>query len=611
MTPAPLKRFPHGSGREWTMIPEEPSDPWTPFIGAVVEGLSTAARTAGLELPTEVALDQLDLEGGPEGDVAFPAHRLAAGARRPPAEVAAAIAGAFPPTDGVRSVHATGPYVNVRVDPTRLIRATLDLVFARGATYGHRPTTGGPVCIEHTSANPTGPFHVGRVRNAILGDTLARAARAAGSHVTTQYYVDDMGRQAAMISWIWAKPRDQWPESVRAADDGRGGEAEKPDRHYGRIYPAVSAYLKEHADAAAEVARVVQQVESGTPPANHREITQQILDGMLASLERLGIRFDEFVWESDFLRDGSVPAVLERMRRSPRAVTEPNGALAIDAAAHGLPKESTHVVVQRADGTSLYVTRDVAYHLQKFGRFARVVDVLGQDHQLHARTLDALLDEIGETRRPEFVIYQDITVPEGGRMSTRRGSAVWLDDLWAEAVARARKEVLARREDLREADVDRIAEAVAAGAIRFHIVRVAPEKPVVFRWEDALSFEGRSGPFVQYSYARAASLLRRSGVEGRTATFEADRLSDPEEVELVRVVAKFPRVVAYTARSGHVQALAGYAHELADQFNRFYHAVPVLKSEGERASRIALVAAVRQTLGNALELLGIVPLETM
>ena len=269
------------------------------------------------------------------------------------------------------------------------------------------------------------------------------------------------------------------------------------------------------------------------------------------------------------------------------------------------------MVVQRGDGTSLYVTRDVAYHLSKFARFQRVVDVLGQDHRLHAVTLEALLSEIGEPRRPEFVIYQDITVPEGGRMSTRGGSAVWLDHLLDEAVERARKEVLVRREDLGSGEVDHIAEAVATGAVRYHIVRVASEKPVVFRWEDALSFEGRSGPFCQYSYVRAVSVLRKAEAARPPYPFDAARLTDPEEAALIRVIARLPRTVQYAARRTHVHALAGYAHDLADQFNRFYHAVPVLRSGDERASRVALVAAVRQTLGNSLDLLGIPLLEAM
>jgi len=586
-------------------------DPWTPFLEAILDGMVAAVRTCGVALSPEVISSQLGLDEGTEGEVAYPCHRSAQAAKRPPGDLAAALAAAFPASPLIRSASSKGAYVNFRVDGESLARATLDLVLSRGNRYGHGEPVGPPVVVEHTSANPTGPFHIGRVRNGIIGDTLARILRAAGTPVTTQYYVDDMGRQAAMITWIWSKSRESWPEPVRKAVDGQEFPGEKPDLYRGRPYPAVSAYLKEHEDAREEVAELVQQLESGNIPAEHRALAEAILKGMLESLARLRISFDEFVWESDLVRDGSVNRVLERLRACPHAVQEPNGAWAIDASAHGLPKESTHLVFQRGNGTSLYITRDVAFHLSRFARFARIIDVLGQDHQLHARCLNALLEEIGESRRPEFVIYQDITVPEGGRMSTRGGSAVWLDELLAEAVDRARAEVLARREDLVDVDVERIAEAVATGAVRYHIVRAAPDKPVVFRWEDALSFEGRSGPFLQYAYARASAVLRKGEALQPPYAFEPARLAHPEEAALIRILARFPRTVAYAARTAHVHAVAGYAHELADQFNRFYHAVPVLRSSEERPSRIALVAAVRQTLGNALDLLGIAPLDAM
>jgi arginyl-tRNA synthetase len=591
--------------------PSATVDPWVPFADSVVEGLLQGAKSIGTTLLEETLRAYLNFDGGPEGDIAFPVHRAAQVVHRPPAEFAQQLAAAFPATPWVRSVKAKGAYVNFVADPVRLTETTLRSVLERGDRYGHGDGAGGSACVEHTSANPTGPFHIGRVRNAIIGDTLARALSASGASVTTQYYVDDMGRQAAMITWIWSKPRAEWPEPIRKVVDGEEVAGEKPDLHRGRPYPAISAYLKDHEDAREEVGALVRAIESGHPPADHRSLTESILRGMVDSLARLNIRFDEFVWESDFLKDGSVDREIDRLRRCPHAVEETNGAWAIDATTYGLPKESTRVVFQRGDGTSLYVTRDLAYHHVKFDRFARVIDVLGQDHQLHARTLEALLAEMGETRSPEFVIYQDITVPEGGRMSTRGGSAIWLDALLAEAVERARGEVLARREDLADGEVERIAEAVATGAIRYHIVRVSPEKPVVFRWEDALSFEGRSGPFVQYSYARACSILRKGGALEPPYAFEAARLSDPEETALVRVLARWPRVVAYAARSSHVHAIAGYAHDLGDQFNRFYHAVPVLSSGEERESRVALVAAVRQTLGNVLGLLGIAPLEAM
>ncbi|MGC2289052.1 MAG: arginine--tRNA ligase, partial [Thermoplasmata archaeon] len=279
---------------------------------------------------------------------------------------------------------------------------------------------------------------------------------------------------------------------------------------------------------------------------------------------------------------------------------------------YGLPKESATIVVTRGDGSSLYPTRDVAYHLQKFSRFARVIDVLGQDHQLHARTLDAMLSEIGETRRPEFLIYQDITVPEGGRMSTRKGRAVHLDDLLNEAVERAHTEVLQRREDLSEDQVATIAEHIGAGAVRFHILRIAPDKPVKFHWEEALSFEGRSGPFVQYSYARAGSILRKADRESFPYPFEAKALSLPEETDLVRTLARLPGMIEYVARTAHVHTVATYAYGLAEAFNRFYQAVPVMRAEGPtRASRLALVAATRQALGNTLDYLGLERLERM
>ncbi len=586
-------------------------DPWDSFVPGIVYGLLRALAVNGFSIAPQDLVRQLDLDGGPEGDVAYPVFRLAPMAKLPAEELATRVAEKFPSSPTVKSVRAKGGYVNVTVDPARLIEVTLTLALTRGPRYGHADGDGPPVCVEHTSANPTGPFHIGRVRNAIIGDTLARIRRAAGQPVTTQYYIDDMGRQAAMITWIWSKPRDAWPEPIRAAVDGEERPDDKPDLRWGRPYPAVSAYLKEHPDAREEVAKLVHQIERGDAPPRHRELAQAILDGMLASLARLGIGFDEFVWESGFVRDGSVDKVLERLRKAPHAVAESNGAWAIDASGYDLPKDSANVIFQRADGTSLYVTRDVAYHLAKFARFASLVDVLGQDHQLHARSLNALLQEVGEPRRPTYVIYQDITIPEGGRMSTRGGSAVWLDALLEEALERARREVIARREDLPVSDIERIAEAVATGAVRYHIVRVAPEKPVVFRWEDALSFEGRSGPFVQYSYARASSVLRKGEVDSGPFPFDAGRLTDPEELGLVRVIARMPRVVAYSARTSHVHAIAGYAHDVADRFNRFYHAVPVLRSGAERESRVALVAATRQTLGNSLDLLGVARLETM
>ncbi len=586
-------------------------DPWTRLLDRIVPWLDEGCRQLGAPSTPETLIAMLDLDGGPEGDIALPTHRFAKAAGQAPDRFAASLVERLTLVPEVTSITSKGAFVNARVDPAQLATETLTRVFGRAGLYGHADPIPATVCVEHTSANPTGPLHIGRVRNGIVGDTLARALRASGAPVTTQYYVDDLGRQAAMITWIWSKPPAAWPVEIALGSAASPPEGESEDARLGRPYPFVSAYLKEHPEAQAEVAALVQQIESGHPPPLHHELIEKILAGMLATLERIGIHFDEFVWESSFLGDRSVERVVERLDHAPHAVREENGAGAINVAGYGLPKESATVVYTRANGTSLYVTRDLAYHLSKFSRFDRVLDVLGQDHRLHAKTLEALLAEIGESRRPTFVIYQDLTVPGGGRMSTRGGTAVWLHELIEEAVQRARVEVVARRPDLGEDDLARIAEAVGTGAVRYHVIRVAPEKPVIFQWEDALSFEGRSGPFIQYAYARATSILERSEEKAPGAAYSVERLSGVEEQALIRILARFPRVVRDVARTGHVHAIAGYAHELADQFNRFYHAVPVLSSGADRASRLALVAATRQTLGNALELLGIARLDSM
>ncbi|HEV2316792.1 MAG TPA: arginine--tRNA ligase [Thermoplasmata archaeon] len=591
-----------------------PTDPWGPLRAAVEEAVGQAFQARGITLEATWLAGQLGSPAQPPADFALALQRPARSAGVEASALATDLAARLPRIPGISGFEASGPYLNFHADSAALGRSTLALVFERGDSFGHGSPKTATICVEHTSANTTGPFHIGRVRNAVIGDTLARTLRAAGYPVTAQYYVDDVGRQAAIITWIWSQPVGSFPDEIdRQLPSGwRVPTPEvKPDRHLGRPYPFASAYLKTHADAAQQVQQISQGLEAGREPEQHHQLAEQILEGMVASLGRLGISFDDFVWESSLIRDGSVAKAVERLAAAPHAVREDNGALALDASGYGLPKESAKIIVTRGDGTSLYATRDVAFHLQKFARFGRTIDVLGVDHRLHARTLEAMLREIGEERRPEFVLYAYITGPGGSAMSTRKGTAVYLDDLLAEAVTRAREEVLKRREDLAPDEVDRIAEKVGTAAVRYSIVRVAAEKTVQFDWEEALSFEGRSAPFLQYSFARASTLLQKAERGGGPYPYTLEDLTTEWEVALIRNLSRLPGTVEYVARTGHVHTLATYAHALAEDFNRFYNEVPVLKSERERDSRIALVAASRQALGNTLRLLGVEPLDRM
>jgi arginyl-tRNA synthetase len=264
-------------------------------------------------------------------------------------------------------------------------------------------------------------------------------------------------------------------------------------------------------------------------------------------------------------------------------------------------------VLTRADGTSLYTTRDLAYHIWKLSNCDEAVNVLGEDQKLAMQRLGVTLKLLGEEKMPRIVFYSFVSLPEG-RMSTRKGVVVNLDDLLDEAVARAYVEVDKRRKDLPEDKKRKIADLVGIGAVRFDIIRVAPEKSITFKWEQALDFEKQGAPFIQYSHARTCSILEKA----RPGDFNPDMLREKEEVALVKKMAMLPYVVSTASSELKPHLLANYARELAETFNQFYRFVPVLSAEPDlREARLALVDASRITLANALDLLGIAAPEEM
>jgi len=559
------------------------------------------------------------------GDVALPLFRWAKLAGLSPQELGTTLADGFPLGETLTKVEGNAGFLNFHASPGWLLRRTLQSILALGDSYGHAPPKGKRVCVEHTSANPTGQLHVGRSRNGIVGDTYARALKAAGYDVTVQFYVDDIGRQAATLVWIWSRPVSSWPLLVREKSgvpvDGVRPVGMKPDEWRGKPYPSASEVVKADPSAAKEVSDLVARFERGEiPEPEYRRVPLDVLEGTQMTLSRIGITFDEFVWESGFILNGAVNQAIARLEASPAATRE-EGALAIDASGQGLPEKDSTIYLRRSDGSTLYVARDVAYHLEKLARFDRVIDVLGEDHKLHFRALLVLLKAAGEQRKPEVFHYSFVGL-EGGKMSTRAGRVVTLDGLLDDARDAARKQVLAKRSDLAPDEAERIAERVGAGAVRFHILAVQPDKAITFRMEEALSLEGKSGPFLQYAHARASSLLHKAketeeealttALAGGDAIFVLPSDPDPRELALVKALSRFPSLVERVAENGTVHLLALYPYEVAERLNEFYQAVRVLGGEPAWLPfRLALVAAARQVLHNALELIGVEPLERM
>ena len=545
------------------------------------------------------------LEKPPEGmgDLGFPCFPLAKVMKKAPVKIAEDIASRIAPEGMVEAVEAKGGYVNFHVRFDRLAQATISTALAARERFGSGPSRGVKVLLEHTSVNPTGPIHIGRARNPIIGDTLARIMRLAGYDVTTEFYVNDVGRQVATMTW-----------GVKNLDISDEPERDKGDHRFVPYYREAHMRCDEDPKVLEEVNALLYKLEHGDPETVglNRKTSETVLEGMMDSLGQINIRIDDFAWESRLVEDGSVDKVISKLRGSEHC-HESDGAYHLELESFGITGRDTKWVFTRSDGTSLYTTRDLAYHLDKFSRSDIAINVLGEDQKLGMQQLAAALSIIGSDRRPEIVFYAFVSLPEG-RMSTRKGTVVTLDDLMDEAVEMAYEEVRKRRSDLSEESMRDIARIVGLGALRYNIARIQAEKQIVFRWEEALNFEGSSAPFIQYAHARACSILAKAETKPGPAAAEtcARKLVNHHEKELLKLVAAFPSVIGECAESRRPHALAAFAQDLAAQFNQFYRYVPVLKAEGDVVeARLALVEASRWTLRNALDCLGVEAPEEM
>ena len=598
------------------------------FRSAVESALADALGS--LDLPT----DDLGIERPPDdmdatlaSSVAF---RLAGEVGAPPPQVAGEVAEAVSVADAdyVGNVDTAGPYINFHANE-RYLADTLDTA-AADADYGALPDREASVVVEHTSANPTGPVHVGRARNPIVGDAVASLLEYAGYDVDRHYYVNDAGRQMAVFTWAY----ERFDESDLDAEPAR----DRAEYDLVRYYRKGNAFLEDAdpdaAEAAeAEISAILQGLEAGDEETYERvgEVVDAVLGGMKECLGRLPAEFDEFVKETRFMRDGSTDEIAARLKETDHAVYEED-AWQLELDDWGIDK---NLVFLRSDDTSLYTTRDLAHHEWKFDTYDRAVTVLGEDHKLQADQLSATLELLGnDTDRLGHVIYSYVNLPDG-KMSTRKGTGVMLDDLLDEAIDRARDAVESRMDDrirdddLTDEDVERIAHQVGIGAVRYDIVSKQPAKAITFEWEDALDFEAQSAPFVQYVHARCAGILDEAAAEGvdvpgvtadadgdvdlDALDVDADALETGEARELLREVARFPAVIEAAADDLEPHTIATFTREFADAYNAFYRECPVVTAETEalRDARVALVAAAKHTMANALDVLGVEAPESM
>ena len=581
-----------------------------PLIEEAVEGLGVDSSLVGRMLQPSTGHTW-----PPVCDLSLPCFQFAKKLGMAPPAIAELLCEKIGEHEAIQEVKALNGFLNITASPSWLAQQLLSGGVGQRSNDERRE-----VLIEHTSANPNGPFHVGRARNAILGDTLVRLHRLWGDKVTAEYYVDDMGKQVAVLAWALENMTEREVETLLADREPINPQwAEKADHQRVRWYQAAQLRRKNSADSEAiesAIGTLVHASEHGNQGVldSFEQAYQPVLDGMLETLGRLGIHYDRFTKESLFVTNGDVAALMKELGDLEINGVADNGAQFLDLGQRGL-KGKTEFFYRRGDGSSLYATRDIAYHRWKWTQCNELINVLGEDHRLQAQQVGLTLEELGE-RRPEVMFYSFIKLPEG-KMSTRRGNVVFMDDLLEEAQAHAAEVLKERRPDLDPATMATIAEAVGTSAVRFNIISVSPEKGFTFRWEDALSFEAGSAPFVMYSHTRACSIRRN--VEAADPSFITQPPQiEPFEgempaglVELLRTLAVHDDRLSKVVKEHRPNLFANYMLQLSMAYNMFYRDCYVIDQGKVNPFFFAVSEMARTTLKAGMEALGLVALETM
>lgn len=559
-------------------------------------------------------------------------------------------------------------YVNFHLDFKKAANEILTDAVSERELYGLELTKEPKrIVVEHTSANPSGPLHLGHARNTILGDTLARLLRDRGHKVQTRFYVDDVGKQVAMLAYgysLLARPKpvgkpDQWLgllyacvncavqiETLKAEISHLGGTGDPENRGpdlkkelddwtlVARELESIDSALfhmtleavQSRAESMKEVEHLVMQYEKGDEKTREvvRTVVDLSLEGVQQTLKEMGITFDEWDWESELVWSGEVQESMKKLSSTPFAILD--GAsitLDVDAIArsYGLDKtlgfaegyELPKLTLVRSDGTTLYVARDIAYSIRKFLNADTVINVIGSEQRLAQLQLKLALYALGAKQVAENLVHYAYGIVElpGVKMSKRRARYISLDEIISQAVSRVQEKISTRGDSLSEEERAQIGRTVGLAAIRYAMLSTSSTKTITFTWDRVLSLERNSAPFINYAYTRTRGILAKAGEVQEEPDFAV--LTDPLEHFLIMQIGKFPTIFAEAADNLKPEQVAAYANMLAEKFHEYYERVNVLRADTPalRAARLMLVRALRVVLANATHVLGIELTEKM
>ncbi len=472
------------------------------------------------------------------------------------------------------------------------------------------------VMVEYSSPNTNKPLHLGHLRNILLGASLSNILAACGNKVVKTNIVNDRGIHICKSMLAWQRWFDgATPESAGTKGDHLVGDCYVSfDKHYKAELAELQekGMTKEEAEAASTVmayARaMLRRWEEGDPEvrALWERMNEWVYAGFDETYRRMGVGFDKIYYESQTYLDGK-KKVLEGLEKGVLYRRE-DGSVWADLAADGLDEK----LLLRSDGTSVYMTQDIGTAKQRFDDYPidKMIYVVGNEQNYHFQVLSILLDRLGFSWGKDLVhfSYGMVELPEG-KMKSREGTVVDADDLMAEMVNTAREvsSSLGKLDGLDAAEIDAVAETVGMGALKYFLLKVDPRKNMTFNPRESIDFNGNTGPFIQYTYARIRSVLRRAAEAGAGGADYAEVVPNEKEIALIQRLSDFPAVVAEAGRSYSPALIANYCYDLVKEYNQFYHDCSILRENDPavQSLRLAISDATARTVKTGMGLLGI------
>ena len=541
----------------------------------VVNLLKNILKNKGIKLSDEELERYIEIPPSSEmGDYAFPCFFIAKELKQDPHQIALEIREKIgEPSLDFEDIQTSGGYINFFLDRKDFARKLLKEILKKKENFGKFDIGNGKkALIEHTSTNPNAPPHVGRARNAIIGDSIVKILSFLNFKPEVHYYVNDVSKQIAMLVM---------------------GDADKLEfKDMLKRYIKISKNAEEFQD---QIFFLLRQFEDGDKKtvAKFNRITKTCLKGQKDIFSELGINYDVFDYESDYIKKSK--KILIELEKTKKLHKDKEGRLYLDQKNTPLKKmmKSPVLILTRSDGTGLYPLRDIVYTIDKMKSSKENIIVLGEDQKLYFLQLKEALNILNQ-QAPKVVHYSFILLNKKGKskkMSTRKGSVILLETFLKDAFNKAKN------------------KKIGIAAVKYSILKNSPNKMILFNLQDSLQFEGDTGPYLLYSYARASSILKKVKTQKNKKSFVIMDLSK-NEIDLVKKLSQFPEVVLNSYNNLNPSLIANYSYQLAQVFNEFYHGSKVIGSK-EESFRASLVEAFRYVLKNSLNLLGIETLEKM